>query len=754
MFCLLLASAGNLQAANYYVDYAGGNDDADGASSANAWKHCPGDANARGKPASAELKPGDTILFKGGVRYFGEIDITVSGSAARPIIFDGNSTGAFGDGPAVLDGAKMITGWNPVDSPSLVANNPRWEDIFYADLEIDLSSNFNEDQFILHRDGKPDRQAPWQRVFLIDGTTRVLPVAQDPKPEDPFFPDLPGGFFTSNRRLGSSYPHRVYYEAGSKGNRTLPLMAITYGGNAPVIEPFNGGAVSVDLDEPTSVAEIGFKLFRPKSYPAPETIAFLADDKEICRVDVNADETELQRFRLPATVRARKLTFRLQHSGSDIRGWTKLQQLAAFAPDGANLLKHDIFSIITDDERLTRPDAEWYDDQFVGVHGGNNHVYFARVKRYDPAAHQLRVPHFSATTYNETRYAFFNSPRLISLPGEWALVPLKGGRTRVFLLPEKLENGRPVNIGYPVLKTAMTIAGDVSHIEVRGFLMQRYSGGKGGVTTVGKGAARPSHIRIADCEIRFMSGQSGISLNHSDHITVENCNVHHCPGWTVGIYVNRINDYQLLSNRIDYNSGSGIRHYEAKRGILKDNVVLNHYGMHSSGLNFYEGCADILFEGNYVQNVIAINRSAQDLTFRNNVVDSQDRNAVSVAMWCSGRVGGTFIKNLTFENNTLVNTDEDLNWSTAIFVQRGPSVPEGLVIRDNILDRLRPPVPGVIERNIFIHETDESVAGSGSLTVNDAAALFRDPSSGDFRRKKVGPMPNVGASVSPPNTRE
>ena len=58
--------------------------------------------------------------------------------------------------------------------------------------------------------------------------------------------------------------------------------------------------------------------------------------------------------------------------------------------------------------------------------------------------------------------------------------------------------------------------------------------------------------------------------------------------------------------------------------------------MHSSGLNFYEGCRDILFEGNYVQNVIAINRSAENLTFRNNVVDSQHRNAVSVAMWRLG----------------------------------------------------------------------------------------------------------------------
>jgi len=119
--------------------------------------------------------------------------------------------------------------------------------------------------------------------------------------------------------------------------------------------------------------------------------------------------------------------------------------------------------------------------------------------------------------------------------------------------------------------------------------------------------------------------------------------------------------------------GSGIRHDEAKQGTLKSNIVINHYGMHSSGLNFYEGCRDILFEGNYVQNVIAINCSAENLTFRNNLVDSQMRNVVSVGMWQSGKVGGTHIKNLVFEKNTFINTDPEADWFTGIFVQTGPS---------------------------------------------------------------------------------
>ena len=32
------------------------------------------------------------------------------------------------------------------------------------------------------------------------------------------------------------------------------LIAITYGGSAPVIEPFNGGAVSVEMNAPAPIA--------------------------------------------------------------------------------------------------------------------------------------------------------------------------------------------------------------------------------------------------------------------------------------------------------------------------------------------------------------------------------------------------------------------------------------------------------------------------------------------------------------------
>ncbi|MBN1514257.1 MAG: right-handed parallel beta-helix repeat-containing protein [Phycisphaerae bacterium] len=613
--CLAVAAAA--PASTYYVDFAGGDDDADGRSPLTPWKHAPGDANATEGPAAAELSPGDTVCFRGGVTYHGSITLTRSGAADNRITLDGNTAGTFGDGPAVLDGGRVITGWQRCGNADESGGNPRWKDIFYADVDLDISRNFSHGEVVLHRQVPPDKMAPWQRVILYDGERRLLPISQYPKPADPFYPDLPRDYLLSPNRL-------------------------------------------------------------------------------------------------------------------EVR-------------------EADGVSVITDEENLVQQDANYYDGMFVGVHGGNNHVYFAAVTGFDPASHQLRFARFKASTYPTTRYALYNAVRLIDAPGEWAVETLDGGKSRFYLLADRLVDGRPDNIGFPELQTGITIAGGASHIAIRGFLIQRYSGGGGGIS-VSRNTPRAQDIVVSDCEIRFVSGHAGVGPHYCDGLVVKNCFVHHCPSWTTGVFLNRVNDYVIRSCRLEKNSGSGIRHYECKRGRIEDNAILDHYGMHSSTINVYEGCADIVIERNYLHNVIAINRNAENIIFRNNVVDSQNRAAVNVAMWTSGRVGGRNIRNLLFERNTFVNANRDTSWSTAIFVQtgRGATPPEGLVIRDNILDRLRPPVPGTIERNLFMRATDAKVAGSGGIVADDHALLFLDAAGGDFRRRPGGPMMEAGADIPPP----
>lgn len=64
----------------YYVDYASGNNNNNGLSTAAPFKHCPGDQNASGKAASTVLKAGDVVVFKKGVVYKGTITCSWSGA--------------------------------------------------------------------------------------------------------------------------------------------------------------------------------------------------------------------------------------------------------------------------------------------------------------------------------------------------------------------------------------------------------------------------------------------------------------------------------------------------------------------------------------------------------------------------------------------------------------------------------------------------------------------------------------------------
>ena len=80
--CLLLAIAliDPAAATTYYVDFAGGSDANAGTSPAQPFKHCPGDGQATDGARGAELAPGDTVIFKGGVLYRGTISVSRSGA--------------------------------------------------------------------------------------------------------------------------------------------------------------------------------------------------------------------------------------------------------------------------------------------------------------------------------------------------------------------------------------------------------------------------------------------------------------------------------------------------------------------------------------------------------------------------------------------------------------------------------------------------------------------------------------------------
>jgi hypothetical protein len=95
---------GDAHSSVYYVDFAGGSDANDGTNTSAAFKHSPGDRNATGVVASTALFGGDTVVFKGGVIYTGTIEIPWSGdSDGSRIVYDGNSSGTWGTGRAIIN---------------------------------------------------------------------------------------------------------------------------------------------------------------------------------------------------------------------------------------------------------------------------------------------------------------------------------------------------------------------------------------------------------------------------------------------------------------------------------------------------------------------------------------------------------------------------------------------------------------------------------------------------------------------------
>jgi hypothetical protein len=104
----------------YFVDFADGSDTASGTSSTAPWQHAPGDPNATERPATTHLAPGDVVLFKGGVAYYGTVTVTASGTPAAPIVLEGGPQQGWGSGNAIVDGQETRSAGIEVTGASYV----------------------------------------------------------------------------------------------------------------------------------------------------------------------------------------------------------------------------------------------------------------------------------------------------------------------------------------------------------------------------------------------------------------------------------------------------------------------------------------------------------------------------------------------------------------------------------------------------------------------------------------------------------
>ncbi|NLF31053.1 MAG: right-handed parallel beta-helix repeat-containing protein [Planctomycetes bacterium] len=167
MASLLFGVGRSAAGAVYYVDYDGGRDTNAGTSPDAPFKHAPGDPQAAARAKATAPAAGDTVIFKGGVHYRGSLTLTGSGTEGRPIVYDGNTAGTFGQGRAVLEGGHRLTGWRRCASADDCGGNPHWRHLWKTEAPAGvtaLSAN-----------------------LVQDGTLGVL--AQYPNPADPLFTD-------------------------------------------------------------------------------------------------------------------------------------------------------------------------------------------------------------------------------------------------------------------------------------------------------------------------------------------------------------------------------------------------------------------------------------------------------------------------------------------------------------------------------------------------------------------------------------
>jgi len=719
----VLSLYGSARAATYYVDFDGGNDSAAGSSPDQAWKDCPGDPAAKDKAKAAKLSPGDTVLFKGGVVYYGEIAVTSSGEKDKPIAFDGNSGGKFGAGRAIIDGSAPVAGWKHVASAEEVKGNPNWKEIYYADVP---------------------GSADW-KTFCLSSEEGLLPVSQMPKMTDPFFQETVREFYETAEKVGTTFPGKVYFEEGSRGDNQVPLQGILTGDRA-VVQPLPGGAFSIELDNQVTIASIGIKIL--DKYPVVKEMAIFGDGKELSTVTLDKDQTkDFQKFNLPSPATVKKLTFKLISTGEGEKAkWTKLGQVAAWTEadgKGTNVLSppQGLMTVLTDSKNLTQTDPHHYDGMTVGIHGGNNWVFFQEVKKFDPATHQLYSTLMKEGLYKTTRYCLYNSVRLIERPGEYAIEPATDSKSsRVFLLPQKIKDDQPARIGYGARSNGFTLT-EASHVTLKGFTIRRQGRG----TTSGIKAKGGADLAFVDCEITGIVGSPGLGADNVDGIVVEKCHIHHCGGPDCrGMVLYHCKNASTRFCRIVKNTGTAVDYYGCVDSECRDNFVSDSLGMHANGLTFYVGNKNVVVERNVVLNSnvgLTFSEGTENIIVRNNLVDSGNKS-FCVGIWPAG-----VFRNVQFLHNTFVRSDPNANWMAGVFSNHAAAGMEDIVFRNNIIDGTSGPVPAVYEHDLYTRLGDNQKnqkLGPGEAYEPDLSKIFVGPEKGDFHLKPGSPAIGAG----------
>lgn len=246
ILAILILTALQLSAATYYIDFDGGSDSNAGTSTVAAFKHSPDDPNATSTANSTEasLAAGDTIVFKGGVRYYGRLVPSRSGTPASPITYLGQSS--WGTGKAILDGTIAVsTSWTQCADSADAGGNANFANIYYTTIPSTT----------------PGYWTALQGIIVSNRT--MLPIAQDPNPADWLHFDDYDLYHTADSIVAGSTITDASYFTQSDSSFWIGAYAIWHGGSELVISAvtnFNTSTDAVIVDKNVSPNENKFSM--------------------------------------------------------------------------------------------------------------------------------------------------------------------------------------------------------------------------------------------------------------------------------------------------------------------------------------------------------------------------------------------------------------------------------------------------------------------------------------------------------------
>jgi len=728
LISLLFASLAT--ATTYYVDFDAGDDTRTGTGVDQAFKHCPGDRNAAGAARKTRLQPGDTVRFKGGVVYRGSIEVSRSGAAGQPIVYDGNADGQYGSGRAVIDGSVPLTGLRRCESVAEARGNPNYRSIYWTYVP---------------------KGANWRSINLCQGND-ILPISQDPDPADPMFQERPADYVKADEdtvRTETDIRIRYLTQADEVGNR--PLISMVDGSShSAVIHGMNSGA-EVEIVTPEPVTVVEFAMTPQPRYTNPKEVSFTADGVEVLRSELadNPDKAVEQRFKLtaPVTFGTLVVTFHSAHPQADgrVQDWGAVRQIAAYDAAGANKLLTKRRSMVTHAGYFTQSDPATFDSALLALYAQPAAVYYKRIRGYEPQAHRVHIDtlgHGQAPYRRGGAFAIVNSVRLIDRPGEYAILldPEPDGRHKVFVRPLRDGDGAPADLTYGRYGVGFSMRAS-SHITIQGFIIRK-QGWKSSTGISARGEA--SDLIVRDVTVTLLRGNSaGITTYQVDNVLLDNCRVLDNAGHTKGIVLRNAENIVTRGCTLRRNTSTALDYYTVTNGAVQNCLLTDNRGMHANGLTFYLGCRNILVEGNTVLrgNAGLTCQHGENMIIRNNILSGSP----AIGLW-SGRA----YNNIVITNNYLRFERPPGGTSAAIYGGNGGA--SGYTIANNIVDGLSGNVlrKAEIHHNVFTQYGPVLTAAKvgDNLYIPDAASVVAPDGADGFRPAVNSPAIDAGVALS------